>query len=132
MTRDHAENGPRAGPTTPLERAGQPGYLGELDGTDPCRTAGQSNCPATEASGGITLVAAVLATAFGIMASLGLLALRGRALSLALAVLLLPLVVPYICLAVGLLILVQEVSAQPTLVAVVLGHSVIALPSRSL
>ena len=62
------------------------------------------------------------------MASLGLLALRGRGLSLVLAVLLLPLVVPYICLAVGLLILVQEVSAQPTLVAVVLGHSVIALP----
>lgn len=76
----------------------------------------------------IALAAGVLATAFGIMASLGLLALRGRALTLALAVLLLPLVVPYICLAVGLLILVQEVSAQPTLVAVVLGHSVIALP----
>ena len=76
----------------------------------------------------IALVAGLLATGFGIMASLGLLALRGRGLSLVLAVLLLPLVVPYICLAVGLLILVQEVSAQPTLVAVVLGHSVIALP----
>jgi spermidine/putrescine transport system permease protein len=76
----------------------------------------------------IALAAALLATAFGIMASIGLLALRGRALTLALAVLLLPLVVPYICLAVGLLILVQEVSAQPTLVAVVLGHAVIALP----
>jgi len=76
----------------------------------------------------IALVAGLLATALGIMASLGLLAMRGRALTLALAVLLLPLVVPYICLAVGLLILVQEVSAQPTLVAVVLGHSVIALP----
>jgi spermidine/putrescine transport system permease protein len=76
----------------------------------------------------IALIAAVLATALGIMASLGLLALRGRALSLALTMLLLPLVVPYICLAVGLLILVREVSAQPTLVAVVLGHAVIALP----
>lgn len=76
----------------------------------------------------IALVAAVLATALGIMASLGLLVLRGRAAALALTVLLLPLVVPYICLAVGLLILVQQVGAQPSLVAVVLGHCVIVLP----
>jgi spermidine/putrescine transport system permease protein len=76
----------------------------------------------------IALVASVIATALGIMASLGLLALRGRALSLALTMLLLPLVVPYICLAVGLLILVQEFGAQPTLAAVVLGHCVIVLP----
>jgi spermidine/putrescine transport system permease protein len=76
----------------------------------------------------IALIAALIATALAIMASVGLLALRGRALSLALTVLLLPLVVPYICLAVGLLILVQEVGAQPTLVAVVLGHCVIVLP----
>ena len=77
---------------------------------------------------GIALVAAVIATALGIMASLGLLVLRGRAAALALTVLLLPLVVPYICLAVGLLILVQEVGARPSLAAVVLGHSVIVLP----
>ncbi|HEX7993107.1 MAG TPA: ABC transporter permease [Streptosporangiaceae bacterium] len=77
---------------------------------------------------GIALVAAVLATALGIMASLGLLVLRGRAAALALTMLLLPLVVPYICLAVGLLILVQEVGAKPSLVAVVLGHCVIVLP----
>jgi len=76
----------------------------------------------------IALIAAAIATALGIMASLGLLALRGRALSLALTMLLLPLVVPYICLAVGLLILVQEVGTQPTLAAVVLGHCVIVLP----
>jgi spermidine/putrescine transport system permease protein len=77
---------------------------------------------------GIAIVAAVLATALGIMASLGLLVLRGRAAALALTMLLLPLVVPYICLAVGLLILVQEVGAKPSLVAVVLGHCVIVLP----
>jgi spermidine/putrescine transport system permease protein len=76
----------------------------------------------------IAMIAALIATALAIMAAVGLLALRGRALSLALTVLLLPLVVPYICLAVGLLILVQEVGAQPTLVAVVLGHCVIVLP----
>lgn len=76
----------------------------------------------------IGLIAALLATGLGIMASLGLLVLRGRAAALALTVLLLPLVVPYICLAVGLLILVQEVGAKPSLVAVVLGHCVIVLP----
>src|SRR5262245_16387663 len=76
----------------------------------------------------IAVVAAVLATALGITASLGLLVLRGRAAALALTVLLLPLVVPYICLAVGLLILVQEVGGKPSLLAVVLGHSVIVLP----
>jgi spermidine/putrescine transport system permease protein len=76
----------------------------------------------------IALIAAVLATALGIMASLGLLVLRGRSAAVALTVLLLPLVVPYICLAVGLLILVQQLGAKPSLVAVVLGHCVIVLP----
>src|SRR5262249_53231100 len=76
----------------------------------------------------IALVAAVLATALGIMASLGLMALRGRSLSMALTLLLLPLVVPYICLAVGLLILVEVLGSGPSLIAVVLGHGVIVLP----
>ncbi len=76
----------------------------------------------------IALVAAALATALGIMASLGLLALRGRALSMALTLLLLPLVVPYICLAVGLLIFVEVLGSGPSLLAVVLGHTVVVLP----
>jgi spermidine/putrescine transport system permease protein len=76
----------------------------------------------------IALVAAVIATALGIVASLGLMALRGRALSMALTLLLLPLVVPYICLAVGLLILVEVLGSGPSLIAVVLGHCVIVLP----
>lgn len=73
-------------------------------------------------------VSAIIATMLAIVASLGLLTLRGRAASLALTILLLPLVVPYICLAVGLLILVQALGANPSLTAVVLGHAVIALP----
>lgn len=77
---------------------------------------------------GIAVVASLIATGLGILASLGLLALRGRAAALALTVLLLPLVVPYICLAVGLLILVQETGSRPSLAAVVLGHCVIVLP----
>lgn len=76
----------------------------------------------------IALISALLATGLGIAASLGLLVLRGRAAALALTLLLLPLVVPYICLAVGLLILVQQVGAGPSLIAVVLGHCVIVLP----
>src|SRR5262249_355676 len=76
----------------------------------------------------IALVAAVFATALAIIASLGLMALRGRALSFALTLLLLPLVVPYICLAVGLLILVELLGSGPSLIAVVLGHSVLVLP----
>jgi len=76
----------------------------------------------------IAVISALLATGLGIAASLGLLVLRGRAAALALTVLLLPLVVPYICLAVGLLILVQQVGAGPSLIAVVLGHCVIVLP----
>lgn len=76
----------------------------------------------------IALIASLIATALAIMASLGLLVLRGRTAALALSVLLLPLVVPYICLAVGLLILVQETGSRPSLVAVVLGHCVIVLP----
>jgi spermidine/putrescine transport system permease protein len=76
----------------------------------------------------IALVAAVIATGLGIVASLGLMALRGRALSMALTLLLLPLVVPYICLAVGLLIFVEVLGSGPTLIAVVLGHCVLVLP----
>ncbi len=76
----------------------------------------------------IALTTAVFATALGVMASIGLMALRGRALALAIAALLLPLVVPYISLAVGLLILLQTLGDGPSLAAVVLGHAVITLP----
>jgi len=79
-------------------------------------------------SAGVALTTAVFATALGVIASIGLMALKGRALSLAVAALLLPLVVPYISLAVGLLILLQTLGAGPSLEAVVLGHAVITLP----
>jgi spermidine/putrescine transport system permease protein len=79
-------------------------------------------------SAGIALTTALFATALGILASIGLMVLRGRALALAIAALLLPLVVPYITLAVGLLILLQTLGFGPSLEAVVLGHAVITLP----
>jgi spermidine/putrescine transport system permease protein len=70
----------------------------------------------------------LFATALGIMASLGLSARRLRLRAVVVAVILLPLVVPYITLAVGLLILLQELNLQLSLWAVFLGHVVIALP----
>jgi spermidine/putrescine transport system permease protein len=76
----------------------------------------------------IGIATGLFATALGIMASLGLSARRLRLRSLIVAVLLLPLVVPYISLAVGLLILLNELGVQISLWAVFLGHSVVALP----
>jgi spermidine/putrescine transport system permease protein len=73
----------------------------------------------------IAVIASLLATALGIMASIGMSARRLRLRAVTVAVLLLPLVVPYISLAVGLLILMQAVGVQT---AVVLGHMVIAMP----
>ena len=77
---------------------------------------------------GIGVATGLFATALGIMASLGLSARRLRLRGFVVAVLLLPLVVPYISLAVGLLIVLQEVGLQISLWAVFLGHVVIALP----
>jgi spermidine/putrescine transport system permease protein len=76
----------------------------------------------------IAVIASLIATALGIMASIGLSAHRLRLRAATLAVLLLPLVVPYISLAVGLLILLEAVGLPHSLVAVALGHVVIALP----
>jgi spermidine/putrescine transport system permease protein len=70
----------------------------------------------------------LFATALGIMSSLGLSAGRLRLRAFVIAILLLPLVVPYISLAVGLLILLNELGLQLSLSAVFLGHVVIALP----
>jgi len=76
----------------------------------------------------IALVTGVLATGLGILASIGLTSPKLRLRSITVAALLLPLVVPYISLAVGLVILLQALQVQTSLTAVVLGHVVIALP----
>ena len=76
----------------------------------------------------IGVATGLFATGLGIMASLGLSARRLRLRAFVVAVLLLPLVVPYISLAVGLLILLNELGLQISLWAVFLGHVVIALP----
>jgi spermidine/putrescine transport system permease protein len=76
----------------------------------------------------IAAITGVLATLLGVMASIGLTAPKLRLRSVTVAALLLPLVVPYISLAVGLVILLQALQLQTSLVAVILGHVVIALP----
>jgi spermidine/putrescine transport system permease protein len=76
----------------------------------------------------IGVATGLFATALGIMASIGLSARRLRLRAVIVAVLLLPLVVPYISLAVGLLILLNELGLQISLSGVFLGHVVIALP----
>ena len=76
----------------------------------------------------IALITGVLATTLGVMASIGLTSPKLRFRSLTVAALLLPLVVPYISLAVGLVILLQVLQVQTSLIAVVLGHVLIALP----
>ena len=79
-------------------------------------------------SAAIGVATGLFATALGIMSSLGLSASRLRLRAFVVAILLLPLVVPYISLAVGLLILLNELGLQISLWAVFLGHVVIALP----
>jgi spermidine/putrescine transport system permease protein len=79
-------------------------------------------------SAGIGAATGLFATALGIMASIGLSARRLRLRALLVAILLLPLVVPYISLAVGLLVLLNQLGLPISLWAVFLGHVVITMP----
>ena len=76
----------------------------------------------------IAVITGVLATTLGVMAAIGLTAPKMRLRSVTVATLLLPLVVPYVSLAVGMVILLQALQLQTSLLAVILGHVVIALP----
>src|ERR1700751_2136739 len=85
----------------------------------------------TSALGRSVLIAAVnglAATLLGVMAAVSLarrrLALRGVIVVL----ILIPLVVPYIVLAVGLVVLLHQMGIATSLVAVLAGHIVISLP----
>jgi spermidine/putrescine transport system permease protein len=94
-----------------------------------------SDTTLTSALGRSALIAAVnglAATLLGMMAAVSLarkrLPLRGVVVTL----LLLPLVVPYIVLAVGLVVLLHEFGITTSLAAVVAGHIVISLPYSAL
>jgi spermidine/putrescine transport system permease protein len=79
-------------------------------------------------SASIAVVSGIAATLLGVLAAVGLAAphlpLRRGVLTL----ILLPLVVPYIVLAVGLVVLLNEFGLTTSLTMVVLGHIVITLP----
>lgn len=79
-------------------------------------------------SGFIAVLNGLASTLLGVMAAVGL---AGRRLPLrrtVLTLILLPLVVPYIVLAVGLVVLLHQIGVATTLVAVLAGHVVISLP----
>lgn len=90
-----------------------------------------SDSDLTAALGRSVLIAAVngvAATLLGVMAAVSLarrrLALRG----LIVVLILIPLVVPYIVLAVGLVVLLHQMGIATSLLAVLAGHIVISLP----
>jgi spermidine/putrescine transport system permease protein len=70
----------------------------------------------------------VLATVLGVLAAAGLAARRVFLRGMITTILLLPLVVPYIVLAVGLVILLHQFNVTTSLTAVLAGHIVISLP----
>ncbi len=76
----------------------------------------------------IALLDGVAATLLGVMAALGLASRRLPLRRTALTIILLPLVVPYIVLAVGLVMVMHQLGVTTSLVAVLAGHIVISLP----
>src|SRR5579864_4331285 len=76
----------------------------------------------------IALVNGLAATLLGVMAAVSLARERLPLRGLVVTMILLPLVVPYIVLAVGLVVLLHEFGITTSLLAVLAGHVVISLP----
>jgi spermidine/putrescine transport system permease protein len=76
----------------------------------------------------IGIVAAILATLLGLITAVGMTAHKLRLRGAITALVLLPLVIPYIVLAVGLLILLNWLGLQRTLLAVLIGHVAVSVP----
>jgi spermidine/putrescine transport system permease protein len=83
---------------------------------------------AIERSAWIAALNGVAATCLGTMASLGLAGRKLRLRPLVTMLVLLPLVVPYLVLAIGMLILLHQLGINASLEAVLAGHIVISLP----
>jgi spermidine/putrescine transport system permease protein len=83
---------------------------------------------AVQRSAVIALLAAAGATLLGLVTAVALTARRLALRAVITALLLLPLVIPYIVLAVGLLILLQSLGFRQALWAVLLGHIVVSVP----
>jgi spermidine/putrescine transport system permease protein len=76
----------------------------------------------------IAVINGLASTLLGVMAAVGFVGRRLPLRRTALTLILLPLVVPYIVLAVGLTVLLHELGMTTSLVAVLAGHVVISLP----
>lgn len=76
----------------------------------------------------IAVINGFAATLLGVMAAVSLARKRLPLRGVVMALILLPLVVPYIVLAVGLVVLLHELGFTTSLAAVVAGHVVISLP----
>jgi len=76
----------------------------------------------------IGIVAAILATLLGLITAVGMTAHKLRLRGAITALVLLPLVIPYIVLAVGMLILLNWLGLQRTLLAVLIGHVAVSVP----
>jgi spermidine/putrescine transport system permease protein len=90
-----------------------------------------SDTPLTSAlirSAEIAVINGLAATLLGVMAAVSLARKRLPLRGVMMALILLPLVVPYIVLAVGLLVLLHEFGITTSLAAVLAGHVVISLP----
>lgn len=70
----------------------------------------------------------ILATVLGVLAAAGLNSRRVFLRPMVVTIILLPLVVPYIVLAVGLIILLHQLGINPSLEALLAGHILISLP----
>jgi spermidine/putrescine transport system permease protein len=83
---------------------------------------------AVQRSAVIALFTAVGATLLGLITAVGMTARRLSLRGFITALVLLPLVIPYIVLAVGLLILLQSLGFRQALWAVLLGHIAVSVP----
>jgi spermidine/putrescine transport system permease protein len=80
----------------------------------------------------IAVINGLAATLFGVMAAVSLARPKLRLRGVVVTLILLPLVVPYIVLAVGLVVLMHQFGIATSLAAVLAGHVVISLPYSAL
>jgi len=76
----------------------------------------------------IAILNSILATALGVVGAVGLSARRVFGRSIITALLMLPLVVPYIVLGIGMLILINQVNVDQSMWVVLAAHMVITVP----
>src|SRR5205823_8337278 len=90
--------------------------------------ANQEMVDAMKLSAKIAILNAFLATGLGVVAAIGLSAKRLLGRSVITAILMLPLVVPYVVLGIGMLILLHQLGFGQSQWAILAAHMVITVP----